>query len=60
MFERLEKVDAIVCIAGDAKWEKFHNLSEEDFYIGIKSKHMGQVNLVRIGQKYLNPGGSFT
>jgi NAD(P)-dependent dehydrogenase (short-subunit alcohol dehydrogenase family) len=35
-------------------------MTEEDFYIGIKSKLMGQVNLVRIGQDYLNEGGSFT
>ncbi|CAL67175.1 short chain dehydrogenase [Christiangramia forsetii] len=60
MFKKSGKVDAIVCIAGDAKWDKFNNLSEEDFYIGIKSKLMGQVNLVRIGQNYINPGGSFT
>ncbi|GAA4319981.1 short chain dehydrogenase [Pontixanthobacter gangjinensis] len=60
MFEKAGKVDAVVCIAGDAKWDKFDKLSEEDFYIGIKSKLMGQVNLVRIGRKYLNPGGSFT
>ncbi|MGA8854680.1 MAG: short chain dehydrogenase [Christiangramia sp.] len=60
MFENSGKVDAIVCIAGDAKWDKFHKLSEEDFYIGIKSKLMGQVNLVRIGRKYLNQAGSFT
>lgn len=60
MFEKSGKVDAIVCIAGDAKWDKFENLGEEDFYIGIKSKLMGQVNLVHIGREYLNPGGSFT
>ena len=50
----------LVCIAGDAKWDKFENLSEEDFYVGIKSKLMGQVNTVRIGRKYLNKGGSIT
>ena len=60
MFKKLGKLDAVVCIAGDAKWDAFKNLSEEDFYIGIKSKLMGQVNLVRIGQEYLNNGGSFT
>lgn len=60
MFEKTGKVDGVVCIAGDAKWDKFDKLSEEDFYIGIKSKLMGQVNLVRIGRKYLNPGGAFT
>ncbi len=60
MFESIGKLDAIVAIAGDAKWDKFDNLSEEDFYIGIKSKMMGQVNLVRIGKEYLSSNGSFT
>lgn len=60
LFVKVGKVDAIVCTAGEAKWDKLVNLSEEDFYIGIKSKLMGQVNLVRIGMNYLNDGGSFT
>ncbi len=60
MFEKLGKVDAIVCIAGEAKWANFEELSEEDYYIGIKSKLMGQVNLTRIGQHYLNDNGSIT
>ncbi|WP_460219871.1 short chain dehydrogenase [Psychroserpens sp. MEBiC05023] len=60
MFESVGKLDAIVAIAGDAKWDKLDKLSEEDFYIGIKSKMMGQVNVVRIGKHYLNSGGSIT
>ncbi len=60
MFESVGNVDAIVCIAGDAKWAAFEAMSEEDFHIGLKSKLMGQVNVVRIGQRYLNDGGSFT
>jgi len=60
MFNSIGKVDGIVCIAGEAKWAPFNELSEEDFYIGIKSKLMGQVNLVRIGKEYLNPNGSIT
>ena len=59
-FKSLDKLDALVVIAGEAKWDKFENLSEEDFYIGIKSKLMGQVNLVRIGNKYLKDNGSIT
>ncbi len=57
---KLGQLDAIVCIAGEAKWDDFNNLSEEDYYIGLRSKLMGQVNLVRIGQKYLNNKGSIT
>ena len=60
MFDSIGKIDAILCIAGEAKWAPFDSLTEDDFYIGLRSKLMGQVNLVRIGQDYLNIGGSFT
>lgn len=52
--------DAIVAIAGEAKWAPFASMSEADFAIGLQHKLMGQVNLVRLGLTYLNPGGSFT
>ena len=60
MYESIGKVDAIVCIAGEAKWAALDAMTEEDFHVGLRSKLMGQVNLVRIGQQYLNSGGSFT
>jgi NAD(P)-dependent dehydrogenase (short-subunit alcohol dehydrogenase family) len=60
MFASVGKVDAVVCIAGEAKWAALDTMTEEDYSIGLKSKLMGQVNLVRIGRKYLNDGGSFT
>jgi len=60
MFETIGKLDAVVCAAGEAKWAEFASMTEKDFYIGLKSKLMGQVNLVRIGKDYVNPGGSFT
>jgi len=60
MFESVGKIDAILCIAGEAKWAPFNSLTEDDYDIGLRSKLMGQVNLVRIGQDYLNTGGSFT
>ena len=60
MYTAVGSVDAVVCIAGEAKWDALENLSEEDYHIGLRSKLMGQVNLVRIGKDYVNPGGSFT
>lgn len=60
MFEQVPLIDAVVCTAGEAKWDNFNDLTEEDFYIGIRSKMMGQVNLVRIGKDFINSGGSFT
>ena len=58
--ETVGLVDAIVCAAGEAKWAPFAELSEEDFYIGLRSKLMGQVNVVRLGQQYVRDGGSIT
>ena len=60
MFTTTGVLDAIVCIAGEAKWGPFDELSEDDYYIGFRSKLMGQVNLVRLGRAHLNPGGSIT
>ncbi|MEL7249270.1 MAG: short chain dehydrogenase [Bacteroidota bacterium] len=58
--EQVGQVNAIICAAGEAKWAPFSELSEEDFYIGLRSKLMGQVNLVRLGQQYVRDGGSIT
>jgi NAD(P)-dependent dehydrogenase (short-subunit alcohol dehydrogenase family) len=60
MYKSVADIDAVICAAGGAKFGAFRELSEEDFYVGIRSKMMGQVNLVRIGQNYLNDGASFT
>ncbi|WP_167618027.1 short chain dehydrogenase [Maribellus sediminis] len=60
MFEQLDDLDAVVSCVGAAKWGAFEDLSEEDYYVGIKSKLMGQVNLVRIGKEYVKAGASFT
>jgi NAD(P)-dependent dehydrogenase (short-subunit alcohol dehydrogenase family) len=60
MYKSVPKLDAVICAAGPAKFGPLAELTEEDFYIGIRGKMMGQVNLVRIGQHYLNDGGSFT
>jgi NAD(P)-dependent dehydrogenase (short-subunit alcohol dehydrogenase family) len=60
MFKTVENIDACVCVAGPAKFAALDVMTEEDVYVGIRGKLMGQVNLVRIGQRYLNDGGSFT
>ena len=60
LFKNTGFLDAIINVAGEAKWNYFDQMTEEDFYIGLKSKLMGQVNLARIGHKYLNNHGSIT
>jgi len=60
MLQKIGSLDSIICITGIAKWAPFNEMTEEDFEIGLKSKLMGQVNLVRIGKDYINAGGSIT
>ena len=60
MYQQVGKIDAVVSCAGAATWAPFEEMKEHDFYGGIKSKLIGQVNLVRIGRDYVNEGGSFT
>jgi NAD(P)-dependent dehydrogenase (short-subunit alcohol dehydrogenase family) len=60
MFRNTGSFDALVCTAGLAKLGKLEEMSEADFLTGVENKLMGQINLVRLGLKYVHAGGSFT
>ena len=63
LFKKIKKegkVHAIICAAGEAKWAPFKDLSETDYHIGLRSKLMGQVNVVRLAKKCLKKKGSVT
>jgi len=60
MFKLVGNFDALVSTAGDAYFGPWQKMTDKEFRIGINSKLMGQVNLVLIGQHYINPKGSFT
>jgi NAD(P)-dependent dehydrogenase (short-subunit alcohol dehydrogenase family) len=60
MYKHIGKADAVICTTGNGYFGPFDTMTEEDFYIGIRSKMMGQINLVMIGKEYINDNGSFT
>jgi len=60
LFEQVGPFDALVSTAGDGHFGPLNAMTDTEFRIGINSKLMGQVNLVLIGQHYINPKGSFT
>jgi len=60
MFETLGRVDAVISAAGLAKFGPITSLTDTDFALGLNSKLMGQVNLVRLGIDHVNDNGSFT
>ena len=60
MYETIGSFDALVSTTGNVHFGDLNQMSEADYYVGIKDKLMGQVNLVLIGKKYINDAGSFT
>jgi NAD(P)-dependent dehydrogenase (short-subunit alcohol dehydrogenase family) len=60
LFEKAKRFDAVVCAAGAARFAPLDKLTDEDFAFSLANKLMGQVNLVRLGLKHINDGGSFT
>jgi len=59
-FDAAGSFDALVSVSGDAHFGPLTNMTDAQFRVGLNSKLMGQVNLVLIGQHYINPRGSFT
>jgi NAD(P)-dependent dehydrogenase (short-subunit alcohol dehydrogenase family) len=60
MYEKVGRLDAVICCAGHAHFAPLSQTTEEQFLGGLKNKLMGQVNLVLKGIPYLNDRGSFT
>lgn len=60
LFGTVGQVDAVVCVAGEGKFVPLAKLSDEDFAFSIRSKLMGQVNVVRYGLEHVRPNGSIT
>jgi NAD(P)-dependent dehydrogenase (short-subunit alcohol dehydrogenase family) len=60
LFARLGSCDAVICTAGQALLGDLDELTDDDFMLGLTTKLMGQVNLVRVGRAYLSDYGSFT
>lgn len=60
MYKKLGAFDALICTAGPTYVGLWKNLTDATFRKGVEGKMMGQINLVLIGQHYINPKGSFT
>ncbi len=60
MFRLMPGIDACICIAGESATDAVSVITEEKIQAGVRSKLTGQINLVLIGQHYLEDHGSFT
>ena len=60
MYKQVGAFDALISTAGSTYVGPWKKLTDKEFRQGIEGKMMGQINLVLIGQHYINPKGSFT
>jgi NAD(P)-dependent dehydrogenase (short-subunit alcohol dehydrogenase family) len=60
LYARVGRVDAVVSCAGEGAYKPLAELTDDDFRLGLESKLMGQVNLVRYGIASVADRGSFT
>ena len=60
MYKQAGPFDALICTAGPTYVGPWKKMTDKEFRKGIDGKIMGQINLVLIGQHYINPKGSFS
>ena len=60
MYKQAGAFDALLCTAGPTFVGPWNKMGPEGFRKGLAGKLLGQVNLVLIGQHYIQPKGSFT
>ena len=60
LFQDVGSFDAVICAAGRARFGSLEDQPDEDYVLALTNKLMGQVNLVRVGLKYINDNGSFS
>lgn len=60
MFRQVKEIDACICIAASGPLDNFSTLTGSQLSDDFQGKLFGQMNLVLIGQHYLNNNGSFT
>lgn len=59
MYKQVGAFDAVISTAGPTYVGPWKNLNDHEFRKGVEGKMMGQINLVLIGQHYINANGSF-
>jgi NAD(P)-dependent dehydrogenase (short-subunit alcohol dehydrogenase family) len=60
LFREIGKVDAVVTTVGKVHFGPLAEMTVEQFWLGLRDKLMGQINVVLGAHQYVNDGGSFT
>lgn len=60
MFEKIGEFDSLISVAGgDSTFKPYQNLEDDDYRYGFERKFLGQIRLLRFGEKFVRDNGSF-
>jgi NAD(P)-dependent dehydrogenase (short-subunit alcohol dehydrogenase family) len=57
LFDQVGNIDAVISTTGLAAFAALNELTDEQYSLGWNNKLMGQINLLRIGQNFVNDKG---
>lgn len=60
MYEQVGTIDAVISTTGNTYFGALESLSPQNNELSIRSKLLGQINLVLLGLSHVRDGGSFT
>jgi NAD(P)-dependent dehydrogenase (short-subunit alcohol dehydrogenase family) len=59
-FKTVGRVDGVVTTMGKVHFGSLSKMTSDQFWVGLRDKLMGQINVVLVGQSLISDGGSFT
>ncbi|MDE1181961.1 short chain dehydrogenase [Paraburkholderia sp.] len=60
LFGEIGNVDGVVTTTGKLHFGPLTEMTADQFWVGLRDKLMGQINVVLAAQRFVNDGGSFT
>ena len=60
MFEKVGKFDSLISVVGgDSVFKPFEHLTDDDYRYGFERKFLGQIRLLKLGERFVRDNGSF-
>jgi len=60
MFDQIGEFDSLISVAGgDSTFKPFADLEDDDYRYGFERKFLGQIRLLKLGERFVRDNGSF-
>ena len=60
MFEKVGEFDSLISVVGgDSVFKPFEHLTDDDYRYGFERKFLGQIRLLKLGERFVRDNGSF-